>query len=201
MRRMYSENQIAEIVKKYPQAVVKALEGQDINVEGITSKGIANTGNIANIGDIATTGKISGGEIVELMSGYSFVAPSQTEELSLIYASAVKNGNKLTLVVFGSYTRRTEDPKVNPTLGEFVIPGEVASKIIPWSSVFVDSKNIPVFSSASTIVEKAVGVEKRDSTHISFTGYGFHSLTAETQFMFRIEETFLLSENMIPSGE
>ena len=129
MRRMYSKNELKSLVKAViDEYGVESLVGKDISVNGITSKGIANTGNIANIGDIATTGKISGGEIVELMSGYSFSVSSQTEELSIIYASAVKNGNKLTLVVFGSYTRRTEDPQINPFLGEFVVPSEIAAK-------------------------------------------------------------------------
>lgn len=60
---MYSENQIAELIKKNPQAVVKALEEQDISVEGITSKGIANTGSIENTGDIEATGDISGSSL------------------------------------------------------------------------------------------------------------------------------------------
>lgn len=38
MRRMYSENQIAEIVKKNPEAVIKALEGQDISVNAVIQK-------------------------------------------------------------------------------------------------------------------------------------------------------------------
>jgi len=165
---------------------------------GITSKGIANTGNIANTGDIATIGKITGGEIVENMSGYSFELPyNENPELTIIYASVVKNGNKLTFVVFGKYNRAAENPIINPNLGRFNIPAEIGAKITPWSGFYVDSKNVPFFASASSITNKVIGVEKRTATSIEFTGYGTHTLNAGTDYMFRIEETFLLSENLV----
>lgn len=62
MRRMFSEKQIKGIVKESPSEVVEALKGQDISVEGITSKGIANTGNVGITGDLAVSGSINGEE-------------------------------------------------------------------------------------------------------------------------------------------
>lgn len=59
MRKMFSRNEIIELIRKNPEAVLKALLGQDINVNGITSKGIANTGGLANIGDVAITGDLT----------------------------------------------------------------------------------------------------------------------------------------------
>ena len=38
---MYSENQIAEIVKKYPLAVVEALKGQNVSVKSLIQEPIA----------------------------------------------------------------------------------------------------------------------------------------------------------------
>lgn len=163
---------------------------------GITSKGIANTGNITNTGDIATIGKITGGEIIENMNGYSFERVEENSELTLIYAGVVKNGNKITFVIFGKYNRASENPVINPSIGRFNIPEEVASKIQPWSGIFVDSKNIPFFDNASSISTKVVGIEKRTPTSIQFTAYGTHTLTANTDYMFRVEATFLLSENL-----
>ena len=61
MRRMFSENQIKEMIKEeavQPEEVVGLLVGKDINVDGITSKGIANTGAIANIGNVAISGDL-----------------------------------------------------------------------------------------------------------------------------------------------
>ena len=59
MRRMYSESELREFIRNHGADVVQSLVGKDISVEGITSKGIANTGAIANIGDVAITGDLS----------------------------------------------------------------------------------------------------------------------------------------------
>lgn len=202
MRRMYSENQIAEIVKKYPQAVVKALEGQDISVEGITSKGIANTGNIANTGDIGASGKITGGEIVENMTGYSATegAPSNMT-LDITYAGAVKNGNKLTLTLFCSITPSSIDSEYK-SLISFFVPEAVSQKCIPYTlgsfTNVLDAKKVSGYyglsdtSDINIVLRKSSGnpnefvVQVRDST-----------LTANRTYLIRYEATFLLSDSLI----
>lgn len=168
MRRMYSESELRAFIKK-------ALESGSFDINA---------------------GKITGDEIIENMSGYSFELPEENPELTIIYAGVVKNGNKITFVIFGKYNRPAENPKINPYLGMFNIPAEIGAKIHAWSGMFVDSKNTPFFASASTITNKVVGIEKRTPTTIYFTGYGTHTLTANTDYMFRVEETFLLSENL-----
>ena len=163
---------------KLVDGIPSLLEGKDISVK-----------------------KIMANEIIELMEGYSFELPYENPELTIFYASVVKTGNKLTFVIFGKYNRAAENPKINPNLGKFNIPQEIGTKIYPWSSYYVDSKNVPFFASASSITNKVVGCEKRTETSIQFTGYGIHTLTADTDYMFRIEETFLLSDNLYSQGE
>lgn len=211
MKRMYSKKQILELVKSNPEAVIKALLGQDINVNGITSKGIANTGNIANTGDIANIGKITGGEILENMSGYGAKYADNTPGSSIYnptYCSIVKTGNKLTLALAGTYTRPSENPPLNPTLIEFIIPKAIYDKLYPMTSFYISSKLLHYFDSvSSTGKDLAVSLGKRTETiddntiyKLVLTAYSVHSseLVATTPYMFRYEETFLLGENLLP---
>ena len=56
---MYSENQIKKIIEESAPAIIEALKGQDISINGLTSKGIANTGALGNIGDVAISGNLT----------------------------------------------------------------------------------------------------------------------------------------------
>lgn len=206
MRRMYSEKQIAELVKNNPQAVVKALEGQDINVEGITSKGIANTGNIANTGDIATIGKITGGEIVENMSGYSYTTPViKNLTYDPLYVGAVKNGNKLTIVIFGKVNRSGTVENNFFALGTFGIPQEIYDKLVATplgnQQRAIYSGTVNFFSGPSSPSSKAFIIDKNPAEQdpaIEGYVYGVNTLTQDTDYQFRIELTFLLGENLVP---
>ena len=199
MRRMFSENQIKDIVKESPSEVVEALKGQDINVEGITSKGIANTG------DIGATGKITGGEIIENMSGYSFI-PTSKQNISIerIYIGAVKNGNKLTLVIFGKATRSGSVGDNYTSLGDFVIPKAVGDKIRPTQigglANAVMSATISFFSAPAnnvtlnTCATKGTGV---DTNTITVYLYNLSNLVENVEYQFRYEITFLLSDSLV----
>ena len=60
MRRMYTEKQVRELAdEEVASKVVESLAGKDISIEGLTSKGIANTGGLANIGNVAISGELS----------------------------------------------------------------------------------------------------------------------------------------------
>ena len=196
MRKMYSERQVKELASG---VIDESIESGAIKTE-LDKKadltGANFVGDVSIGGDLEVSGDITGDSIIENMSGYSFQLTEENPELTIIYAGVVKNGNKITFVIFGKYNRPAEDPAVNPSLGKFIVPLEVASKIHPWSSNFVDSKNVPFFASASSISNKVVGTEKKTSTSIQFTAYGTHTLTANTDYMFRVEETFLLSNSL-----
>ena len=106
MRRMYSVKELTDLIKevfdaeiasgafdtKINNAVdaylvehpvdITALEGQDVELNSLDAVGL-----------------ITGGEIVEKMSGYSFTQINDVE-WSPIYAGIVKNGNKLTYQLY-----------------------------------------------------------------------------------------------------
>ena len=103
--------------------------------------------------NVAATGNITAASIIENMSGYTFDLGTGTENLDreVIYAGAVKNGNKLTLVVALNVTRTdTLGGTMGLTIGEFFIPQAVLNKLIPTligGYNFLDARNLSLSSS------------------------------------------------------
>lgn len=143
MRRMYSEKQILELVKKNPEAVVRALLGQDINVEGITSKGIANTGGLANIGDVTISGNLivqgeGKGKITakileqtEANKIYLLSNPSLSgRTLTEIYNKAIVINNMLYIFANFKVTNETESDISSSSVSfDIEVDNEVGDKI------------------------------------------------------------------------
>ena len=140
----------------------------DINDERLTE----NAGTIQTSENLAVGGKITGGEIVETMTGYSY---SGTEEATMVYVSICKNGNKLTMVLFGTYTSDGVDADIG--LGYFDIPASVGAQPKNAVADILKGSNTRVF----------VNIKELDTA----------SLSSGSTYIFRIEATFLLSENLI----
>ena len=174
MRRMFTEKQVKELA-------LEGLVGKDVVVKSLTS---------------------DGGPIIEGMSGYSFDQNTGAGSLNWtpIYVGAVKNGNKITLVVFGTYTYATGDSSAK--LGDFVIPSEIGAKLYPYTiggeTRMLDKKEISFYSTRSA--SKAVSMEiiKNSGTKLEVTiiDPNYDSLVDGTTYSFRYEVTFLLSENL-----
>lgn len=173
MRKMFSEKQIKELTKNFIES-----------------------------GNLAVNGKITGNEIVENMSGYSFAKASETANITreFVYAGIVKNGNKLTLVVALNITRTDTFSASNVKLGEFTLPSDVYDKLYPTQIGgynFLDVKVISVFKSHYSKVDLFGYIQKGsnpitimiDSTNVS-------SLELNTKYYVRYECTFLLSDNL-----
>lgn len=209
MRRMYSEQELTKVIKEVFEAElasgaldeqvsdavdaylvehpvdITALEGQDVELNSLDA-----------------TGLITGGEIVEKMSGYSFVAKetSANVEYEYIYAGAVKNGNKLTLVIAVNITRLSDS--VNTIeLGDFVTPQEVYSKLYPTqigAYYFLEARQLSVFANYYHKVDCLAFIEKKDVRKASFSLIETSSMTTNTKFYVRYEATFLLSDSLVP---
>ena len=211
MRRMYSKNQLEEqiksVVSESSEEVISALVGQDISVEGITSKGIANTGGLGNIGnvaisgDLSVSGQITGGEIIENMSGYSFT-PNLVYGVTLNYVGVTKTGNKITFVIAGEILKNENTP-YNATVGSFTIPSAIASKLVPLGETSnIDVQRIPFFSPSNPggtpiSVASRFYKESVDPNMLSLQFIGITAVTTDVTFNFRYEVTFLLSENLL----
>lgn len=171
----------------------------------VIDAGLMFNGNLTINGTLDAT-KVTGDEIVEKMgSGYSIYKASKTNiNHEIIYAGAVKNGNKLTLVLFGKITR-TGDVQNNffpPCY--FYIPKRIADKIYPIplgnQQDAVASKTIDLFSSPNAKVSTngiVVKVVQGSLYALQPYIYNIDSLVINTEYQYRIELTFLLSDNLV----
>ena len=148
-------------------------------------------------------GAITGDSIIENMTGYSFDAVS-TPAWTPVYAGACKNGNKVTFVVFGTFTKQADQGYI---YGNFTIPSDVGSKLYPTTvgslETVLDNREILVgdLSAIDTFYKVNGLILKTNNTTIQFQLRGITSvgnIPDNTQAYFRYESTFLLSDNLIP---
>lgn len=167
-----------------------------------TDLGAIFSGNITISGNLTVTGGISGNaitgdSIIENMSGYSYNPASSTATRTLedIYAGVVKNGNKLTLVLAFNATLTSGDLDIYPN---FVVPASVANKLFPTrikgydALSFIDVIVQPTESGATV---NGTALIYKSGSAIVLNIYA-NSMVANTKYYIRIEQTFLLSENL-----
>ena len=156
----------------------------------------------ANLSGATFTGAITSPSIIEIMSGYSFIAGTMPAgiTMTLTYAGVCKNGNKITFVLAGKATR-TGNVTDNIEPGFFRVPQEILSKlyntviggisaldfgIVYFYKSYSQGVNVPVLTFKSS-----------DSVYQRVYGVNFY-LDLDTEYGFRYEKTFLLSDNLIP---
>lgn len=138
--------------------------------------------------------KITGNEIVEKMNGYS--VENISEHWTPTYISAVKNGNKLTIVFCGNVIPPT---KGAISLCSFKIPQDVGVKLFPYKlgeEYFLDNKAIQLFNTNISAVQILADCQKTSNTTIRFALRFNDNVIINQQYYFRYEITFLLSDNM-----
>ena len=209
MRRMYSEQELTKVIKEVFDAElasgaldskvsdtvdaylvehpvdVTALEGQDVELNSLDA-----------------TGLITGGEIVEKMSGYSFASMEAPSNLTVepIYSGIVKNGNKLTLVFAFNMTRTDT---VDSGFGfYYTVPQSVADKLYPTTIGGYDFLSVGEYgawsSNSATKPLKAYSVKSGLSIAFGTNIADINELTLNTKYYCRIEVTFLLSDSLVP---
>ena len=210
MRRMYSEKELSVLVyqavgqyiedgaldESIASAVDSYLEEHPVDITALEGQDI-------ELNSLDATGLVTGGEIVEKMSGYSLTKQSSTGVTkSWDYAGVVKNGNKLTLAIAIEITRSSEFPNDYMGLCKFTIPSSVASKIIPTTLAGLSNGlsiiNINVwsaFNTTSKILKLGITKSGTNGIDIQVLG-GMQGLTTETTYYMRFDITFLLSENL-----
>ena len=206
MRRMYSEQELTNVIKKVfeeelesgaldenvSDAVdaylvehpvdVTALEGQDVELNSLDA-----------------TGLITGGEIVEKMSGYSFSAGTAPSNFTceLKYASVVKNGNKLTFCILAKLSRSDTVGSSYHTMGTFLVPNEISALLVPAISDWLECKKVYAGSTYNTGVDLPALVTKTGN-NLYFVIYNINNIPLNTDHLARFEVTFLLSDNLAP---
>ena len=147
--------------------------------------------------NVAATGNITADSIVENMTGYNFTKNTTDANWTPVYVGVCKNGNKITFVVFGTITRDSAHTGSIVELGQFTIPSSVGTNLYPAISYVLDWKFIPFITGladASPVTLKCV-LDKNSNTNIGVRVFSHTSLTLDQLYYFRIEVTFLLSQN------
>lgn len=185
--------------KAYQYAVVQLFETYsktqiDSLISGLSSVYAALSG--ANF-----TGPITSPSIIETMSGYSFTKRIADYDWTPIYVGIVKNGNKLTFVMFGSINIATlTDSYTN--LAFLDIPSDLGAQLFPYEvqgyGNVLDNSKITYMDSTilGTFQDGLVIIQKQSDSRLAIQIRGLSSLTLNRDYYFRIEKTFLLSDNL-----
>ena len=154
------------------------------------------------------SGKIEGAEIVEKMSGYSAQLVNSTAFTSEnVYHGVVKNGNKITVVGAIKLTKLENWSSGDLTISEMFIPSAIGSKLYPVTigayNKALAVMNIVAANSYNNLVTLQAMIEKNSNGKLVFwltDATKINQLEANTEYYIRIEATFLLSDNLIPSA-
>ena len=142
------------------------------------------------------TGAITAPSIIENMSGYSFSKPATDKgTFNYVYASVVKNGNKLTLVNAFTFIKN-EGATGSVSTGRFFMPQTIIAAIYPFiGSYTVDARKISATPDGSNFVDVISQWVKYDINSL-YSNISLSTLTAGVEYYFRQEITILLSDNM-----
>lgn len=153
-------------------------------------------GNV-NISGTLNATKVTGDEIIENMAGYSFTATGASNILKEInYAGVVKNGNKVTFVMAGVLKKLSTFVGPNEYIGTFNFPYDIGAKLYPNSLGQLDNKIVNVFAGNESSLNLYSICGKAGNTGFNVRFYGLTALTQDTEYGFRYEVTFLLSDNL-----
>ena len=144
-------------------------------------------------------GNFTANSIIENMSGYSYTLPDDPK-IVIDYAGVSKTGNKLTFVEAGRIVS-DEDGIPNNTrmyLGEFTCPTDVMAKIYPMLSGgnLIDLREAAASRDGSTWIKVYFYRTKSGTTKTYSAVTLQNAIGASTEYAFRYECTFLLSENL-----
>ena len=183
MRRMITEKEADKL------RVIKNLDGTvSLNVAAVKTASL--TSDESEI--------IAQKPVVEVMNGYS-ITPT-ADNINLLYAGAAKNGNKLSFAFFATYSYKSGDTSF--AFADIAIPSAVGGKIVPYTFAgetrMIYSGVANLFSSRSAYKSCIVDMQKVSNSllRINFLNVNSSDLVDGTTYYFRIELTFLLSDNL-----
>lgn len=150
--------------------------------------------------DINCANLTATGDIVETNTGFSF-HPATVTGLTFDYAGVSKIGNKVTFVL--ACKVNTSSGLSNISLGYFGMPSSVGEKIVN-SMLGADNvayeKYVQAFKSvAGTPINLPCRIRKQTNTQLDFILYSGSQFELNTDYIFRIEATFLLTTNLVGS--
>ena len=206
MKRMYSEQELSKIIKVDFEEELESGAFDDLVSDAVDAYLVEHPVDITalegldiSVGSLDADGLVTGAEIVEKMSGYSFTKHADAE-VSYVYAGIVKNGNKLTFVLFAKCVNTSAN---NVSVGKFTIPEDVASKLYPYqvgtTTSVLSQQELEFFPTSDLTLPPvrctAEFVKSANNVVLNFRRINTN-LVASTEYTFRLERTFLLSENL-----
>ena len=181
--------------------IVSYNDGTSTDLGAIFNGNITISGNLTVTGDI--TGPkvdctlVTGDEIVEKMSGYTFYKDDVASGITIDYAGVVKTGNKITFVIAGKARNVSSS---SARVGDFYIPNDIGAVLYPVNSsddISVSQVFMADEMSFGAGYPKGASFRKGSNTHLVAYIYGLtNDLSADTDYSFRYEQTFLLSDNL-----
>ena len=175
--------------------------GGDLEVTGdLVIGGAIEYESLTLTGDLNADG-VYANEIIENMEGYSFVPISEItyDDLNIIYAGVCKNGNKITFVMFMTFTYKGYAFR---DVGTFIVPSDVYAKLYPYILQNVDTldtRTLDLVKERQSIPSSAYGeIFKAGNNQVVFSFAVPSGLTVDATYSVRYEATFLLSDNLAP---
>ena len=209
MRRMYSEQELTKIIKEVSESYIDELieDGVfDTKISDYVDAYLvehpvditALEGQTIAPENVYATGNITAESIIENMSGYS-ITPYYDAQLNPIYYSVSKTGNKLTFVFFGTITRDATKPSYL-SLVSMIVPNEVKNKLYTYTlgsnTHIISANSVTIFADMDTTKNIRFVFEKW-TNNLDVVLRGLDTLTDGAKYFFRIEQTFLLSNNLV----
>lgn len=180
--------------------IVSFNDGTSTDLGAIFSGNVTISGNLAVTGDItgpkADCDLVTGNEIIEKMSGYSFTA-SYAPDVAFAFAGVVKTGNKITFAIAGKLTTQATHPVGGSyNLGFFGIPNSIGTRLYPIEGTRLSDTTTPFIGNLySPAVNPTTICIKSSDAGIAIQVLS-SQLSTSTVYEFRYEITFLLSENL-----
>ena len=167
-----------------------------VNYQDNTSQDL---GPIFN-GNVNIAGNFTANSIIENMTGYSFTpAAFETAKVTVedLYANVVKTGNKITFVIACFATKISSNLYMQ--FGKFIIPMAVANQLQSYrlgNNEVIASSTIYIKTGASDVIGTAVPVWFQKGYNEIFVAANLTSIETSKKYYIRIEQTFLLGNNM-----
>ena len=181
----------------YPTGVLTLTNYNSVTLSSVTINSLLS--GKADLSGAAFTGAITAPSIIEDMDGYA-LGPTSDITWTKTYVGACKNGNKLTIVYAGTYTRGADGSTAD--LNYLTIPSEIGAKLYPFTLgsetrvLAIDEVLFKDTSEGESLKTLGVYWIKSSNTRLFPRLAGLSSLTSAKTYYFRLEATFLLSDSL-----
>lgn len=150
-------------------------------------------------GNVNIDGNITANSIIEKMTGYSLAVKDAS--FTNAFIGVVKNGNKLTIALAGTFTPSQEILTAGIIrLARINIPASIYNKLVPISPPYILTANQTLlFTSQSDFYPVAWKAENNysNAVNINLVTLTNQNLQVGVNYAMRIEMTFLLSDNLV----